>query len=153
MLTAALGTATASASAIEMPVVVSLVALPAMLSFHGGTVTVAAELEHATSCRLKLLSQQAFTVVYANNWRACTTALVAHVTVGANPTPVQRVVALDLLARDGSKPTARAFDVRMAAKPAKPTPIVTPSPFPAPLVRLTADPTVLPGTGGTLTLN
>ncbi|HTT88559.1 MAG TPA: G1 family glutamic endopeptidase [Acidimicrobiales bacterium] len=139
--------ATASASTIETPAVESLAALPAALTYHGGTVTIAAQLQHTISCKLELLSHQAFPVVYATNWRPCTTALVAHVRVGANTAPVPRTVALDLLARDGSKTTSRAFDLRMAARPAKPTPKVSP------LVRLAAHPGLLPGTGGTLTLS
>jgi hypothetical protein len=97
VLAGVLGTTTASASAAEAPVVVSVAALPATLTYHGGAVTVAAQLEDASSCRLDLLSGQDFPVVYANNWRPCTTALVAHVTVGANPKPVKRTIAFELL--------------------------------------------------------
>ncbi len=83
------GAAVASATTVAKPTVVSVGALPAQLTYHGGTVTVAAQLEHATACRLQLLSHQPFPVVFAGNWRPCTTALVANVTVGANPTPMR----------------------------------------------------------------
>ena len=146
VLASMLGAASASASTVEKPAVISVAALPSKLTYHGGTVTIAAQLEHATGCRLKLLSHQGFQVVYASNWRPCTTALVAHATVGANPTPLPRTIALDLVARDGSRTTSRLFDITMAAK------VVPPAPKPAPVVAITVSPTTLPASGGNVSV-
>jgi hypothetical protein len=83
--------------------VVSLSATPPSLSANGGIVSVVAKVQNASMCQLRLLSAQAFAVVYSHNARACTSgAYSAQVTIGPNNTSVQRTVAFALVAFDNA---------------------------------------------------
>lgn len=97
------------------PRVLSLSISPPALGSHGGTVVVRASLSGARTCQLLLLSKQSFPVVYARNLRPCSGVFSAHVTVGANPTPVRRVVAFELEVRNGSQVSGARFYVALGA--------------------------------------
>jgi hypothetical protein len=86
-----------------VPVILSVHAIPGALPPGGGRAEVTGTVRRASTCRLQLLSRQSFPVVYANNaTTACSTGTyLAHVTIGANPTPVRRTVAFALVARNG----------------------------------------------------
>ena len=102
------------AASAPQPLVLSVSASPAQVGSHGGSVSISGHLEHASTCRLRLLSRQSFPVVYASNARQCTSTFSAHVTVGANPTPVERSIAFALVARNGEKRFAGLFYVSLA---------------------------------------
>jgi hypothetical protein len=94
------------------PLITSLKPYPVQVGHHGGTVALVAALKDAATCELELLSHQDFPVVYASNARLCTSNFSAVVTVGANPTSVDRTVAFALVARNGEKSvTARVYIV------------------------------------------
>ncbi|MGH9106774.1 MAG: hypothetical protein ACRDZX_13255, partial [Acidimicrobiales bacterium] len=57
--------------------VMSVSAYPDVVPAHGGQVTVSGRVEHASSCRLELLSKQSFPVVYASNTRPCRSTFTA----------------------------------------------------------------------------
>jgi peptidoglycan/xylan/chitin deacetylase (PgdA/CDA1 family) len=110
-----------SASTLPAPhaVVLSVRATPGTLAAGGGTVAVTGRVEHASSCQLQLLSRQSFPVVYSHNpTSACHDGnYSAHVTIGANPTPVPRVVAFGLIARNSTSGFTGRFYVLLAAAP------------------------------------
>ncbi|MGA3217672.1 MAG: hypothetical protein ABSE77_01140 [Acidimicrobiales bacterium] len=114
------------------PAVVLAHATPAALTAAGGQVLVTGAVEHAASCQLRLLSRQSFPVVYSHNpTTACSNgSFSAHVTIGANPSPVTRTVAFVLVARNGTSSFAGPFYVSLAArtKPIAPAP---PPPHPS----------------------
>jgi hypothetical protein len=58
-------------ASLPAPAILSVGAVPQQLGPHGGTTRVSASIEHAKTCQLHLLSQQAFNVVYATNLRPC----------------------------------------------------------------------------------
>ena len=126
-----------------VPLVLSASAAPPALGSHGGTVTVHGRVKNAVSCRLELLSQQSFPVVYARNLRPCKTSLSAHVTVGANPTFVSRTVAFALVARDKADSYTGRFYVSLA-------PRVAPAGTAA--VFVSVNPSTLPSSGGQATV-
>jgi Peptidase A4 family len=83
--------------------ILSVDVTPAKLSAGGGVVAIAAKVENASTCQLQLLSKQSFPVVFSHNARACTSgAFSAMVTIGPNPTTVQRLIAFALLATGAS---------------------------------------------------
>jgi len=88
---------------------------PSYLSPQGGQVTLAATLKHASSCQLKLLSQQSFPVVYASNVRPCTSSFDAHVVIGPNPSRVPRTVAFALRVTNKTSSVVGDLDVTMFA--------------------------------------
>ena len=110
-----------SASTLPVPhaAVLSVRATSGTLAAGGGTVAVTGRVEHASSCQLQLLSRQSFPVVYSHNpTSACHDGnYSAHVTIGANPTPVPRVVAFDLIARNSTSGFTGRFYVLLAAAP------------------------------------
>jgi len=83
-------------------VVVSASASPSSLPPQGGEVTVVGVVKHARSCQLQLLSKQSFPVIYASNLRPCVSGFRAHVIIGANTGPAERLVAFSLVARNTS---------------------------------------------------
>ena len=85
------------------PLILSAYATPAVIGPHGGQVTLHARLRDAATCQLELLSRQSFAVAYATNERPCRSAFTAHVTIGANPTRIERHVAFALVARNRAK--------------------------------------------------
>jgi hypothetical protein len=111
------GPARASASPLPAPaaVVLSASAAPGQLPASGGTVTVVATVDHASSCQLQLLSSQPFAVVYSHDPKSCTGDYSARVTIGPNPTPVQRTIAFALLARNVGSASMARFYVLLAA--------------------------------------
>ncbi len=128
---AAGGQPSASASAPGAPdvAVTSVVAAPADLAAGGGTVTVTGTVEHASSCRLELLSRQSFPVVYSRNPKACSTGpYSARVTIGPNPTAVPRTVAFALVAGNGASTSIDRFYVLLAGAPSVVVSSVDPSP-------------------------
>ena len=127
----------ASAGTLPVPVVLSARATPAALGPGGGQVQVTGTVRHAGSCQLRLLSHQSFPVVYSHNpTTACRDGnFSAHVTIGANPTPVRRTVAFALVARNGPFSFAGRFYVSLGARagggaPPPPTGTAT-DPYPA----------------------
>jgi hypothetical protein len=105
----------------QSPLVLSVRATPSTLGYAGGTVQVAGEVKAAKSCQLQLLSHQGFPVVYASNKRPCANTFSARVTIGANPSPVARVIAFALVARNGSREFSGRFYVLLAANGSHPT--------------------------------
>jgi Peptidase A4 family len=105
------------------PVVGPVRTSPSALPASGGTLVVAGAVKHATACQLELLSHQSFAVVYAHSARPCTSSFAAHISVGPNPSQVQRTVAFALLAWNAAWKSVRTFYVRLAA-PRPPTTIV-----------------------------
>jgi hypothetical protein len=128
-------TAWASAAAPSAPVVVvSAGATPSNLRAGGGVVSVAGTVENATTCQLQLLSSQSFPIIYSHNPRSCSSGkFSAQVTIGANPSQVQRTVAFALVAGNGVSSSVGRFYVLLAA--AKPSAVlsvnVTPAQLPA----------------------
>jgi hypothetical protein len=102
---------------------------------------VAGSVENATNCRLQLLSSQSFPIIYSHNARSCTTgAFSAQVTVGANDSPVQRMIAFALVATNSRSSSVGRFYVLLAG--AKPPAVVSVSVTPA----------KLPAAGGTVAI-
>jgi len=98
--------------------VASVSASPSDVPAAGASVTVTATVEHATSCQLELLSSQSFPVAYSHNPRPCATGdYSATVTIGPNPSSVQRTVAFALVARNDTSAFAGRFYVLLAAGP------------------------------------
>jgi hypothetical protein len=95
--------AVALAPRAVQPLILTAHATPAVVGPHGGRVTLEARLRGAASCQLELLSRQGFAVTYASNMRPCRTTFVAHITIAANPTRIERHVAFALVARNGAK--------------------------------------------------
>ena len=100
------------------PAVLSVHATPAALTAAGGQVQVTGTVRNAASCQLVLLSRQSFPVVYSHNpTTACRHGTFsAHVAIGANPTPVTRIVAFALVARNGPFSFTGRFYVLLAAR-------------------------------------
>ncbi len=100
------------------PTVLLAHATPAALTAAGGQVIVTGAVEHAASCQLRLLSRQSFPVVYSHNpTTACSGgSFSAHVTIGANPSPVRRTVAFALVARNGPFTFLGRFYVALSAR-------------------------------------
>jgi hypothetical protein len=132
----------ASAAAESPPAqVMSVHAMPTELPAGGGTVIVNAILRNATACHLQLLSQQDFPVVYATNVRSCSTSFTARITIGRNPSPINRTVAFELMARGDKSLFTAAFYLTLAGSP------------PVQINSVTATPTELPAGGGTVVIN
>jgi hypothetical protein len=89
----------------------SIYLTPPVLGPAGGTVEVDALLAPITGCQLKLISSQSFPVVYSSAFVPCANDFEAHITVGANPSPVDRVVTLDLIASDGDDVQSQSFQI------------------------------------------
>ncbi len=92
--------------------------------------TVTGRVKNARSCQIEVLSRQSFPVVYSHNpTTACQNgAFSARVTIGANPSPVKRTVALALVAQDGNLSSTGRFYVSLALRP----PYLPPPPPPPP---------------------
>ena len=90
-------------------------ATPGALGPAGGQVPVTGTVENAATCQLELLSRQSFPVVYSHNpTTACQDgSFSAHVTIGANPSPVKRTVAFALVARNGAYSSTGRFYVSL----------------------------------------
>lgn len=72
---------------------------------------------NVTTCQLKLLSHQSFAVTYATNVRRCHVNFYAYVTIAANPTPVYRSVAFELIGRNAwGQFTRGTFYINVAPK-------------------------------------
>ena len=103
-------------------VVSSVGASPADLGASGGTVALSGRVANAATCQLKLLSSQSFPVVYSHNPKACSTgSYSAQVTIGPNPTAVQRTVAFALVARNQASVSAGRLYVLLAGAHGVPT--------------------------------
>jgi hypothetical protein len=85
---------------IPAPAVLSAAAYSPLGAYGGRTLIQARVNTAVTSCQLKLLSQQSFAVTYATNARYCHVNFYAYVTVAANPTPVYRSVAFEVIGRN-----------------------------------------------------
>ena len=132
----------ATAASLEGPAVLSVHATPSALGPSGGTVTVTGRVKNARSCQIEVLSRQSFPVVYSHNpTTACQNgAFSARVTIGANPSPVKRTVALALLAQDGNLSSIGRFYVSLA-------PHLAPA-----VLSVHATPSALGPSGGTVTV-
>jgi hypothetical protein len=137
-----IGQIDASASTLPAPpAVLSAGAAPGELPAPGGTITVAGRVEHATSCRLQILSSQSFAVVYSHNAKSCASgSYSAHISVGPNPTAVPRTIAFALVASNGTSSSTDRFYVLLA------------SPAPPAVLSTSAAPGELPAAGGTITV-
>jgi hypothetical protein len=89
---------------------------PPVLGPFGGTVELDALLAPVTGCQLKLVSSQSFPIVYSSASVPCANAFEAHITVGANPTAVDRVVTFDLIASDGNDVESQPFEIVLLNK-------------------------------------
>ncbi len=131
-----------AAAPLEGPAVLSVYATPSALGPSGGTVTVTGRVKNARSCQIEVLSRQSFPVVYSHNpTTACQNgAFSARVTIGANPSPVKRTVALALVAQDGNLSATGRFYVSLA-------PHLAPA-----VLSVYATPSALGPSGGTVTV-
>ena len=138
------GTSARASYAASLPapaLVTSASASPGVVPASGGTVSVNGTVEHATTCQLELLSSQSFPVVYSRNPRSCTSGIFsARVTIGPNPTLVARTVAFALVASNTTSSFPGRFYVRLL--PASEARVLAASAFP----------TVVPESGGTVTV-
>lgn len=98
------------------PSVLEASATPSALGPSGGEVTVTGRVKFARSCRLELLSQQGFPVVFSHHpTTACHNGVFsAHVEIGGNKERVSRSVAFALVANDGSRSSTGRFYVSLA---------------------------------------
>ena len=133
--------ASPSSAAGAAALVISAAATPANLSAGGGVITVAGTVENAVTCQLQLISSQSFPVVYSRNPRSCSSGTFsAQVSIGANPTQVQRTVAFALEAGNGASSSRGRFYVLLAA--AKPPAVLS----------VNVTPAKLPATGGVVAI-
>ena len=123
-------------------------ASPDAIGPAGATVVVRAEVDHALTCQLELLSHQAFAVVYSHNPKPCPGgAFTAHVTVGPNPAALPRTVALVLVARNQASSSRRVLYIDMGPAKSPTTPTTTPPSVPSTTVpSTTVPPTTVPST-------
>ncbi len=138
-----LGLTSASASALpaQPAAVLSAQAVPSQLPATGGTVSIAATVADATTCQLQLLSSQSFAVIFSHNPKSCANgAYSARVTIGPNPSRVQRTVAFALLARNAASASVGRFYVLLAGA------------VPVTVLSAQAVPAQLPATGGTVSV-
>jgi Peptidase A4 family len=128
---------------IPAPAVLSASAYSALGAYGGRTLIQAKVSTAVVSCRLKLLSRQSFKVSYATNARYCHVNFYAYVTVAANPTPVYRSVAFEVIGLNAEGQFSRGL-VYLNVAPkgsnyhAPPPPVVNtdpPSPPAPPIVR------------------
>jgi Peptidase A4 family len=110
---------------LPAPAILSVGAAPQQLGPYGGTTRVSARIEHAKTCQLHLLSQQAFDVVYATNLRPCRDVFTAHISVGANSSRVHRTIAFSLVTHAGKSSFTGYFYIGMAANSTAPAPTTT----------------------------
>ena len=108
-----------SVAPLLQPLVLSARATPAVLGPSGGQVEVTGRVLNARLCQLVLLSHQSFPVAYSHNpTPSCRGGqFSARVTIGANPTQVERTVAFALVAFDGSLSFTGRFYVLLALNP------------------------------------
>ena len=123
--------------------ILSVSSAPSTLASGGGQVTVTGTVQHASTCRLELLSSQSFPVIYSDSPKSCTSGTFsAQVTIGANPSPVSRTVSFDLVARNATSSLTSAFQLTLAPK------------SPQVLVQsVQATPSFLPAGGGQVTVS
>ena len=105
-------------SPVPHPLVLSARAVPSSLGSTGGTVEVVGAVAHAESCQLQLLSRQSLPVIYSHNpTTACKGGTyIAHIVIGTNPSPVQRTIAFDLMARNEAVSSRGRFYVLLGAR-------------------------------------
>ena len=104
-------------SPVPQPLVLSARAVPSSLGSAGGPVEVVGAVAHAEFCQLQLVSRQSFPVVYSHNpTTVCRGGTyTAHVVIGANPSPVQRIIAFDLVARNSASAFGGRFYILLGA--------------------------------------
>jgi Peptidase A4 family len=125
---------------IPAPQVMSASAYSAVSAYGGRTLIQARVNTAVTSCQLKLLSKQSFTVSYATNARSCHVNFYAYVTVAANPTPVYRTLAFEVIGRNAWGQFSRGMVyLNVAPKGSDyhmpPPPQVNTDPAPPPVVK------------------
>jgi hypothetical protein len=134
--------------------VMSASATPQDLGPDGGTSSVEGTVKNATTCQLVLLSKQSFGVVYAGNVRSCTSTFTAHITVGVNPSTVDRLVSFELIARNSMTTYTGPFQIVLdaASSPGTTLPPVTTTTTPPATTTTTLPPsTTVPPTTTTTT--
>jgi hypothetical protein len=138
--------------------ILSVDATPHQLGVAGGTTTVKAFLQHATTCQIRVIDRYGqpdgyapIALAYASNVRACASTLTARITTGANPEgwPVSLVFAL--VAHNKTSVTTRDFRVAMAG-PSPSTTTTTSPQRPVVIVSVDATPHELGPAGGTTTV-
>jgi hypothetical protein len=130
---------------LPAPAILSVGAVPQQLGPHGGTTRVSASIEHAKTCQLHLLSQQAFDVVYATNLRPCRDVFTAHISVGANSSRVHRTIAFSLVTHAGRSSFTGYFYIGMGGNSSAPAPTTTVPPAVTTTVPPAATTTTVPG--------
>jgi peptidoglycan-N-acetylglucosamine deacetylase len=106
-------------SPVPHPLVLSARAVPSSLGSAGGTVKVVGAVADAKSCQLDLVSRQSFPVVYSHDsTTGCRSgAYTAYVVIGANPSPIQRIIAFDLMARHQPFSSSGRFYILLGPSP------------------------------------
>jgi Peptidase A4 family len=125
---------------IPAPAVLSASAYSAVSAYGGRTLVQARVNTAVTACQLKLLSKQSFAVIYATNQRYCHVNFYAYVTVAANPTPVYRTLAFEVIGRNAWDQFSRGMVyLNVAPKGSNyhmpPPPVVNTDPAPPPVVK------------------
>jgi hypothetical protein len=114
----AVGVLTAlSASGPAQARVVTAAATPSQLGPYGGKVRITGQLEHATTCQLKLLSTQPLPVVYSGSSRPCSSAFTANVVIGPNHSTLHRTIAFALVASNETSTFIRHISVVLDGPP------------------------------------
>jgi hypothetical protein len=118
----ALGVLTAlSTSGPPKARVLTATAVPSQLGRYGGKVKITGQVEHATTCQLKLLSEQPLPVVYSGSSRPCSSAFTANVVIGPNHSTSHRTIAFALVASNETSAFVGHISVVLDGPPAPTT--------------------------------
>ncbi len=105
---------------------ISVGATPITVAHGGGVVRVSGAVEHAISCRLRLLSTQPVPIAYPSATRSCTTGRFgANVTIGRNSTYSSSTLTFELDAMNNTSSASRAFRVNVSGAIFTPSIVVT----------------------------
>lgn len=97
--------------------VVTAAAVPSQLGQYGGRVKITGQVEHATTCQLKLLSKQPVPVVYSGGSRPCSSAFTAKVVIGPNHSTAHRTIAFALVASNETSTWVKHISVVLDGPP------------------------------------
>jgi hypothetical protein len=98
--------------------IVSFQAVPRELGPDGGLLVIQADVRNALECRLKLVSDQHFAVVYSHSPSyGCQSGYFSpHVQVGANPSSVSRTIMFEVIVSNATSKAVARVPVRIAAQ-------------------------------------